>query len=136
MTEERVSRGLASGISTMTAELDVVINDLDGSPQVLRNEITPIGNWLKVRLKGPRREFRCDRRHCRRSRTGTPVQRRLVQSGSSYISQEDKRVQFGLGKAGQADSVQVRGPMARLSAAEREGESDHRDPAERRPSVT
>jgi hypothetical protein len=33
-----------------------------------------------------------------------------VQSGSSYISQEDKRLHFGLGKAAQADSIEVKWP--------------------------
>ena len=33
-----------------------------------------------------------------------------MQSGSSYISQEDKRLHFGLGKAAQVDVA--RGPLA------------------------
>jgi enediyne biosynthesis protein E4 len=115
ITEERVSRGLAIGDLDDDGKLDIVINDLDGSPQILRNEITPIGNWLKVRLKG---------RGANTGaigavvvvRAGDTQQRRLVQSGSSYISQEDKRLQFGLGKAGQADSVQVTWPDGTTSA--------------------
>jgi hypothetical protein len=35
---------------------------------------------------------------------------RLVRSGSSYISQDDKRQHFGLGKAPQADWVEVLWP--------------------------
>src|SRR4029453_9823247 len=109
MTEERVSRGLAIGDLDDDGKLDMVINDLDGSPQILRNEITAIGNWLKVRLKG---------RGANTGAVGAVVvirvgdtqQRRIVQSGSSYISQEDKRLQFGLGKAAQVDSVQVTWP--------------------------
>ena len=38
------------------------------------------------------------------------VQKRLVQSGSSYISQEDKRLHFGLGQAAQVDSLEVLWP--------------------------
>ena len=33
-----------------------------------------------------------------------------MRSGSSYISQEDKRLHFGLGAAKQADLVEVRWP--------------------------
>jgi len=117
MTEERVSRGLAVGDLDDDGRLDIVINDLDGSPQVLHNEVTPIGNWLKVRLKG---------RGANTGaigavvvvRAGDTAQRRLVQSGSSYISQEDKRLQFGLGKAGQADSVQVTWPDGSTSTTQ------------------
>ena len=39
LTEERVSRGLAVGDLDDDGRLDVVINDLDGAPQVLRNEL-------------------------------------------------------------------------------------------------
>ena len=41
------------------------------------------------------------------TRVGALVQRRLVQSGSSYISQDDKRLHFGLGKAAQVDAIEV-----------------------------
>jgi enediyne biosynthesis protein E4 len=44
------------------------------------------------------------------ARTGTVTQRRLVQSGTSYISQDDKRQHFGLGAATQLDSVDVKWP--------------------------
>ena len=97
--------------------LDVVINDLDGSPQVLRNEIAAIGNWLKVRLKGRGANTGAVGAVVA-LRVGQTVQRRLVQSGSSYISQEDKRLQFGLGKAGQADSVEVTWPDGSKSAVQ------------------
>jgi enediyne biosynthesis protein E4 len=115
MTEERVSRGLAIGDLDDDGKLDIVINDLDGGPQILHNEITPIGNWLKLRLKG-RGPNTGAIGAVVVIRVGDTQQRRLVQSGSSYISQEDKRVQFGLGKAGQADSVQVTWPDGSTSA--------------------
>ena len=43
ITDERVSRGLAVGDLDNDGRLDVVINDLDGSPQVLHNEIAGAG---------------------------------------------------------------------------------------------
>ncbi len=115
MTEERVSRGLAIGDLDDDGKLDIVINDLDGSPQILRNEITPIGNWVKVRLKGRGANSGAIGAVVA-VHVGNTVQRRLVQSGSSYISQEDKRVQFGLGKSEQADAVQVTWPDGSTSA--------------------
>jgi hypothetical protein len=41
---------------------------------------------------------------------GPTVQERVVLSGSSYLSQEDKRLHFGLGANGQAEVVEVRWP--------------------------
>ena len=120
LTEERVSRGLAIGDLDDDGKLDVVINDLDGSPQILRNEITAIGNWLKVRLKGRANSGAIGAVVA--VRVGNTVQRRLRKSGSSYISQEDAgAVRPGKGGAGRFGS----GDVARwldVSAAEREGE--------------
>jgi hypothetical protein len=112
--EERVSRGLAVGDLDDDGRLDVVINDLDGGPQVLRNEM-PAGNWLKVRLKG-RGTNTSAIGAVVVARTGSSTERRLVQSGSSYISQEDKRLHFGLGKAAQVDSLEVTWPDGTTSA--------------------
>ena len=41
---------------------------------------------------------------------GSTRQMSIVQSGSSYISQEDKRRHFGLGAAAEADEVSVKWP--------------------------
>ena len=106
MTDERVSRGLAAGDLDNDGLLDIVINDLDGSPQILRNEISETGNWLIVRLKGKGGNTGAIGAIAV-ARTGKATQHRLVQSGSSYISQEDKRLHFGLGKAEQVDSVEI-----------------------------
>ena len=109
LTEERVSRGLAAGDIDNDGRVDIVINDLDGSPQLLRNELDDTGSWLLVRLKGSGPNTGAVGAVVV-TRAGPLVQRRLVQSGSSYISQEDKRLHFGLGKAGQVDSLEVTWP--------------------------
>jgi hypothetical protein len=117
MTDERVSRGLAVGDLDNDGRIDVVINDLDGSPQVLHNERTPLGNWLRVKLAG-----RTPNRNAIGAvitvRTGTVTQRRLVQSGTSYISQDDMRQHFGLGPATAVDLVDVRWPDGTVSTRE------------------
>ena len=43
-------------------------------------------------------------------RTGASTQTRVVQSGTSYLSQDDMRRHFGLGKAAQIDALEVRWP--------------------------
>ena len=107
--EERVSRGLAVGDLDDDGRLDVVINDLDGSPQILRNELAAAGNWLLVRLKGKGGNTGAIGAVVS-ARAGAVTQKRLVQSGSSYISQEDKRLHFGLGKAAIVESIEVLWP--------------------------
>ena len=109
LTAERVSRGLAVGDLDNDGRLDVVINDLDGAPQVLHNQLSGTGNWMRVKLTG-----RAANTNAIGAvivlRSGNNTQRRLVQSGTSYISQDDMRQHFGLGAATQADSIEVRWP--------------------------
>jgi hypothetical protein len=107
LTDERVSRGVVAGDLDNDGRLDVVINDLDGRPQILRNETTPSGNWLGVRLKGTGKNTTAVGGVVT-VRAGTLVQRRLVQSGTSYLSQSDERRHFGLGGASQVDAVEVK----------------------------
>ena len=106
LMEERVTRGLAVGDLDDDGRLDIVTNDLDGAPQIIRNEIADAGNWLVVRLKGRGLNTGAIGAVVT-ARAGSVVQKRLVQSGSSYISQEDKRLHFGLGRAEQVDSIEV-----------------------------
>jgi hypothetical protein len=114
MTEERASRGLAIGDLDNDGRTDVVINDLDGPPQLLHNQLKPAGNWVRVKLTG-----KAGNTNAIGSlitvRTGTLTQRRLVQSGTSYISQDDMRQHFGLGAATQVDEITVRWPDATVT---------------------
>jgi hypothetical protein len=108
-TEPRVSRGLAAGDIDDDGRLDVVVNDLDGSPQVLRNELVPAGHWLRVKLVGKGRNTSAIGAIVR-LKAGAATQMRLVQSGTSYLSQDDMRRHFGLGAASRAEWVEVRWP--------------------------
>ncbi len=108
LTEERVSRGLAIGDLDNDGGIDVVINDLDGAPQLLHNELAGRGNWLIVKLKGLAPNTNAIGATIAVT-AGEVRQRALIQSGTSYISQHDMRQHFGLGKAAAAD-VQVTWP--------------------------
>jgi hypothetical protein len=109
LTEPRVSRGLAVGDLDDDGRLDVVINDLDGRPQVLHNELAGAGHWLLVKLKGKGPNTDAIGAVVT-VKAGALAQTRVVQSGTSYLSQDDMRRHFGLGAATRADSVEVRWP--------------------------
>src|SRR5207344_3437940 len=106
LTEDRVSRGLAVGDLDNDGRLDVVINDLDGSPQLLHNELAGAGHWLLLKLKG-KGENTDAIGAVVRVKAGALNMTRLVRSGTSYLSQDDMRPHLGLGPAMQADVVEV-----------------------------
>ncbi len=109
MLEPRVSRGLAAGDLDNDGGIDVVVNDLDGAAQVLHNEMPNRGHWLIVALKGKAPNTGAIGAEITVT-LGSSRQTSIVQSGSSYISQEDKRRHFGLGAATEADEVSVKWP--------------------------
>ena len=109
LMDEHVSRGMAMGDIDNDGRVDLVINDLDGAPQVLHNELASRGNWLTVKLKGSPPNTDAIGAIVTVV-TGSVRQMSLVQSGTSYISQDDMRRHFGLGPATEVDEITVRWP--------------------------
>ena len=109
LTEPRISRGLAVGDLDNDGRLDLVVNDLDGSPQLLHNELADVGHWLLVKLVGKGGNTDAIGAVVR-VKAGKLSLMRLVQSGTSYLSQDDMRRHFGLGRETQADSLEVLWP--------------------------
>jgi hypothetical protein len=112
LVEDRVSRGLAMGDLDRDGRLDLVINDLDGSPQLLRNELAAPGHWLAARLVGPAGNSDA-LGTIATVRAAGMTQTRLVRSGTSYISQDDMTQHFGLAAAARAESLEALWPDGR-----------------------
>ena len=105
----KVSRGCAFGDFDNDGRVDVVVNNIDDTPSLLRNETPTEGGWLSVKCVGTRSNRSAIGARVR-VRTGERVQIDEVASGSSYYSQNDLRLHFGLGAARAADAVEVRWP--------------------------
>ena len=106
---ENLGRGCAFGDFDNDGDVDVVINNLDGPPTLLRNDGGNKNNWISIKCVGTKSN---------RSAIGTRVrvvtgkhsQIDEVMSGSSYYSQSDFRLHFGLADARQADVVELAWP--------------------------
>ena len=104
------SRGSAFADYDNDGDLDIGINNLDGSPSLLRNDSPPGDRrWLILSLEGVRSN---------RSAIGARVtveteegrQMREVSGGSSYQASDDLRVHFGLAAVDHVRLLMVRWP--------------------------
>jgi hypothetical protein len=109
IADRHSSRGCAFGDFDNDGDVDAVIMNMSEPPSLLRNDTRNGNHWLKLKLIGTKSN---------RSAIGASVvltaagrrQRQDVLSQSSFYSQSDLRLHFGLGEAKQADSVEIRWP--------------------------
>jgi hypothetical protein len=105
----RVSRAAAFADYDNDGDMDVLVTNNGGPPQLLRNDGGNRKHWLEVRLVGT---------HANRDGIGAQVKivaggvTQVDQSkgGMSYQSAHDPRLHFGLGNATRIDSLEVRWP--------------------------
>jgi enediyne biosynthesis protein E4 len=107
--EKRVSRGLAVGDLFNDGNMDIVIEDLDGSPMILKNQGIAGRHWVSFELAGTKSNRLAIGARVKIT-AGGATQTDEIHSGGSYLSQNDLRVHFGLGTATKIDSVEIRWP--------------------------
>ncbi len=106
LAEPSVSRGAAFGDLDNDGDLDVVINNLDGAPTILRNDGGNRNNFLVIDLIGGKSNR--DAYGARVKVTaGDLVQVAEKRSGGSYLSQNESRLHFGLERRTRVETVEV-----------------------------
>ena len=115
-------RGAAFGDVDNDGDVDVFVLSVNGAARLLRNDAGNRSRWLRVKLVGAAREHSGGSTGATRLSNRNGIGARVtvwaggrpqvgeVRSGSSYLSQNDFRLHFGLGRNATVDSLKVRWP--------------------------
>jgi enediyne biosynthesis protein E4 len=115
-SQPRVGRGLAVGDFDRDGDLDLLITTNNGPAVLFRNDVSTGNRSVRLRLVGTKsnrdaigataRVFHADIQ-----------QARVVKSGSSYLSQSELPLTFGLGRRDRVDRIVISWPSGRTEEA-------------------
>ena len=111
-SQPKVGRGLAYGDFDRDGDLDLLLTTNDGPAYLYRNDAVAGNRSIRFRLVGTKSN---------RDAIGATVhivsgglsQSRMVKSGSSYLSQSELPLTFGLDKRDRVESVVIHWPSGR-----------------------
>lgn len=109
ITAPASSRGLAVGDLWNDGRISIVINNMNAPPSLLVNQVKSANHWVEIRTVGTKSN---------RDGIGARIRVKLptrvlvdeVRSGSSYISNNDMRVHFGVGSVTRIEWIEVLWP--------------------------
>jgi len=109
ITAIHAGRGLAIGDLWNDGRTSAVITNMNAGPSLLVNQIRSANHWIGLRMVGTKSN-RDGIGAKVMVKAGSRVLVNEVRSGSSYDSNNDMRLHFGLGAASKVEWVQVRWP--------------------------
>jgi enediyne biosynthesis protein E4 len=107
------SRGLAVGDLFNDGHLDIVVENLEGEPMILRTQGGPRNHWISFELEGTKGNPLALNARLRATARDL-VQQDEVRSGGSYLSQSDLRIHFGLAGHEKVDKLEIFWPSGRV----------------------
>jgi len=116
LLEKHVSRGAAFGDYDEDGDVDVIVNEIDGAPLLLRNDGgNQAGNWISLKLVGAGKS--------NRNAVGARAKLAIdgltlldeVHAGDSYLSHSDWRLHFGLGQAQAVNEATIQWPSGTVT---------------------
>jgi len=101
------ARGAAFGDLFNDGHIDVVINNVDSTPTLLRNVVKNENHWITLKLVGGPKSPQDAVGAKVFLTSGGVTQRADVFSGGSFGSSSDQRIHFGLGPSTVVDKVEI-----------------------------
>ena len=124
LAAKHVTRGLATADFDMDGNLDILTNNQDGPPELLRYTGLPTGHWFALDTRGIKSNP--DGYHAKVTlRVGRRTLAAEVRSGSSFASHSSSRLYFGLGDATTIDEVKIAWHGSKTITAARNVAADH-----------
>ena len=105
----KVGRGLAYGDFDRDGDLDLLITTNQGPAYLYRNDLTNGNRSIRLQLQGTKSNRDAIGAIVRLT-TPDGTQSRMVKTGSSYLSQSELAVTFGLGRRDKADRIAIEWP--------------------------
>jgi enediyne biosynthesis protein E4 len=108
------ARGAAFGDLFNDGKIDIVLNNVDAPPTLLRNVDDDRHHWIELRLLGGPKSPRDAVGATVYLTSSNQTQRGDVLSGGSFASSNDSRVHFGLGDAKSVNAIEIHWPGGTL----------------------
>ena len=107
MLIEKSSRGTVFGDYDNDGDLDILVTNINDTPDLLRNDTPPEHHWLSIKLIGNQKSNRDGIGAKVTLQNSDTRLLREVKSGGSYLSQNAQRLSIGLGTTDQIERMVV-----------------------------
>jgi hypothetical protein len=118
LATEMAARGAAFGDLNNDGWIDVAINVNNGPPVILKNQGVPGNHWLTIAARGTSSNRDAIGTRVRVVTASGTEQIAMVSAGGSYLSSNDLRVHFGLGRDKEAKLLELRWPGGKVQRLE------------------